>query len=384
MLDRFTEDTHSWLPDPDPDDRGGLGRLLFALLFVAAAAIGFVGFIAWAIGGEAAHGAEIAPQQQAALAELGKMIFFDKRLSVDGTTACASCHQPSRGWADGRAVAVGLIGSRNAPAGLVGIRNTPTILNASLKTKQFHDQRADSIYDQCLMPTENPIEMGNQTIGQVVNRFSRIAGYQQYFVRAFQPELSGRVTADRMRLALVAFMATIKSSEAPADYLAKLDVRPDNVENVALSAGISEAATRGWLTFKANCTGCHRPDQDFRDGLMHNVGTSFYARNSDIGGVKTTGREQDRFAFATATLRQLPATGPWGPHGEFNSLRDVSLFYNSGAVVKRDGRQQRGRGVDARIKPLGLDAAGIDDLTACLTECFVGTMPKITLPERMP
>ena len=205
------------------------------------------------------------------------------------------------------------------------------------------------------MPTQNNIEMGMHSIVELVNKIGSIPGYRPYFRAAFG---DATVTAARMRLCLVAFLATIQSDDAPADRLAQIVGRRLTAEGSheeALSTpcrplptalAISESAVRGWLTFEAHCTSCHRPDTDWRDDVAHNTGISARSASSDRGRGKITANPADDFAWATPTLRNVIHTAPYMHDGSLATLDDVVTYYNDGGVYVRGGRFERGRGVD--------------------------------------
>ncbi len=205
--------------------------------------------------------------------ELGHKLFFDPRLSVDGSTSCASCHDPAHGWADGRRVAVGRIRSGR---GLPGTRNTPSIINAAFQDgPQFWDMRARSLVDQSTQPITNPIEMGQQTIGQVLGRIARIPGYPPLFAAAFgTPEIS----QSRLAASLAAFERTVTAVDAPIDRYLAGDL-----------GAMSAAARRGLAIFtSAGCIECHKPPM-FRDALAHNNGFAARAANPDPGRAAIVG-----------------------------------------------------------------------------------------------
>src|SRR5437016_8834991 len=109
---------------------------------------------------------------------LGQKLFFDGRLSADGTVACASCHNPERAFTDGKPTSIGIHGR-------AGQRNAPTILNALYNKTQFWDGRAKTLEDQAALPIVNSIEMGQPSIDAAVARIASVAEYQQAFRRAF-------------------------------------------------------------------------------------------------------------------------------------------------------------------------------------------------------
>ncbi|MEN8161318.1 MAG: cytochrome-c peroxidase, partial [Myxococcota bacterium] len=189
--------------------------------------------------------------------ELGKKLYFDARLSSDGTIACASCHAPQSGFADPRGTKTsGGIG------GLIGTRNAPTTLNALFLTEQFWDGRVATLEEQALQPFLNPVEMGIPDESALVQRVASIEEYGPQFESAFG---SSEVTALRIGQAIASFERTLIALNAPIDrYLAGDET------------AVSDAAKRGWELFngKARCNTCHGWVEAFplfTDELYHNL-----------------------------------------------------------------------------------------------------------------
>src|SRR5262249_49174448 len=160
--------------------------------------------------------------------ELGKLLFFDRRLSADGTISCADCHNPRFAFADGRPVAQGIRGQK-------GGRGAPTIINRAFSSVQFWDGRTSSLEEQAIGPMVNPIEMGNRSHEEVVARLRRIPGYRILFLEAFGVE---DFTIDHVAKAIATFERTALSGNSPFD-------RFQRGERAALSA----AAERGFELF---------------------------------------------------------------------------------------------------------------------------------------
>jgi cytochrome c peroxidase len=116
---------------------------------------------------------------------LGQKLFFDGRLSADGTVACASCHNPERAFTDGKPTSIGIHGG-------VSQRNAPTILNALYNKTQFWDGRAKTLEDQAALPIVNSVEMGQPRSGRRGRPASQVGEYQQAFSRVFSRPASGR------------------------------------------------------------------------------------------------------------------------------------------------------------------------------------------------
>jgi cytochrome c peroxidase len=138
---------------------------------------------------------------------LGQKLFFEPRLSGDGTVACATCHDPAQAFTDGRPVSVGI-------HGLVGQRNAPTVLNALYNKTQFWDGRVNTLEQQAALPITNPFEMGSASIGDAVSRIAGDKDYQTQFVQAFGRD----VNEQDMLSAIAAYERTLASFDSPFDH----------------------------------------------------------------------------------------------------------------------------------------------------------------------
>src|SRR5262249_35473996 len=169
--------------------------------------------------------------------ELGRKLFFDGRVSADGTVACATCHDPAKAFSDGRTVSIGI-------QGRAGQRNSPTVLNALFDKAQFWDGRAVTLEEQAALPITNSAEMGQPTLDGAVARLAGIAEYRRAFREAFGRPVSG---PDLVR-ALAAYERTLASFDSPFDRF-----------NAGEASAIDASARRGWGLFntKARCNKCH-------------------------------------------------------------------------------------------------------------------------------
>jgi cytochrome c peroxidase len=196
---------------------------------------------------------------------LGEKLFFDGRLSVDGTVACSTCHDPARGFTDGRPVSIGV-------KGRTGQRNSPTILNALYNVAQFWDGRAKTLEEQAALPIMNPSEMGQPSMDAAVARIAPVPEYEQAFRRAFGRAPNG---TDLVR-AIAAYERTQFSFDSPFDRFTAGDKN-----------AISESAQRGWNLFnsKARCNKCHALTEQTRDPVFfldndfHNIGIGILRHN---------------------------------------------------------------------------------------------------------
>ncbi len=253
-----------------------------------------------------------------AKAELGKLLFFDPRLSKDNSISCAFCHVPAAGFADPRQFSLGVGGKQ-------GGRNAPSAMNAAYNHLQFWDGRAGSLEEQALGPIQNPVEMA-ETLKGVVKKLGKVKGYQARFRAVFGQDVSPEGIAK----AIAAFERTLISTNSPFDKFVAGDKN-------ALSAG----AQRGLELFqgKARCVLCHN-GPNFTDNKFHNLGVPQVGLlKEDLGRYNVTGRDADRGAFKTPSLRSVALTAPYMHTGGFKSLGEVVEFYNRGgdAVPGKDG-----------------------------------------------
>src|ERR1700747_113518 len=160
---------------------------------------------------------------------LGEKLFFDGRVSVDGTVACSTCHDPARAFTDGRPVSIGV-------KGRAGQRNSPTILNALYNAAQFWDGRTKTLEEQATMPITNPSEMGQASLETAVATLTPIAEYKEKFQRVFGQDPTG-LTLVR---AIAAYERTLLSFDSPFDHFIAGDPN-----------ALDDAAKRGWVSSHA-------------------------------------------------------------------------------------------------------------------------------------
>jgi cytochrome c peroxidase len=301
---------------------------------------------------------------------LGEKLFFDPRLSADGTVACATCHDPDKGFTDHRATSVG-IGKQ------VGHRNAPSVLNALYSETQFWDGRAAKLEDQAKLPILNPIEMGQKSPEAVMAAVAKIPEYTAEFQKIF-----GRpANYDDLARAIAAYERTQTATASRFDRFISGDEK-------ALDA----QERRGWALFngKGRCMSCHawNPTQPtFSDNKMHNIGVSAHKQDfvqlakkglklvdagdatavdraaietdmSELGRFLVTKQPKDIGAFKTPTLRNLLVTEPYFHDGSQDTLWDTMDHYNKGGVQNPF--------LDGGIQRLGLTESEIDDLVAFL------------------
>lgn len=274
----------------------------------------------------------------AAKVELGRQLFFDARLSVDGSVSCATCHNPAMGFTDGRLTSMGTKAQ-------VGGRSAPSVINlAYAQNGVFWDGRAKSLEDQAKGPIANPIEMSS-THDAAVSRLNTIPGYKQQFQQVFG---SPEIHIDNVAKAIAAFERTIISGNSPWDRFLKGD-----------ATALSDSAKRGWETYqkKANCLACHA-GFNLTDNNYHNLGVGLDKRNPDLGRYIVTKNEEDKGRFKTPTLREITYTGPYMHDGRFQTLEEVIDFYDKGGIKNPQ--------LDKEIKQLRLTPGEKADLLAFL------------------
>ena len=282
---------------------------------------------------------KLIPQENPLTAEkvaLGQALYFDKRLSIDGTVSCATCHDPATAFADRNTLALGVAGS-------VGTRNVPTTLNAMFNQNQFWDGRARSLEEQAMQPLLSPLEMGMRDREAVVTRLNAIPEYRSSFAAAFG---GGAITFENVVRAIASYERTLLSADSPFDRFMAGDVR-----------AITEGQKRGWKLFrgKANCIECHtftRESPFFTDNKFHNTGIA--TGDLDLGRFLITKREQDTGAFKTPTLRDVELTPPYMHNASEKTLLDVMRFYNEGG--------KRNPYLDEKLQPLNLSDEELSDL----------------------
>ncbi len=290
---------------------------------------------------------------------LGRKLFYDKKLSADGTVACASCHSPEAGFADPRRVSAGI-------GGKLGTRNSPTVLNAAYSPVQFFDGRAKTLEEQAGGPIANPVEM-NLPHEACVTKLNADAEYTKLFQAAFGP---GVITMTKLERAIASFERTLLSGNSAFDrYFFGGDL-----------TAMSPAAIRGLELFnntkKGNCAVCHRigaQNAPFTDGKFHNIGVGFDSDGelTDLGRYAQTKDERDKGAFKTPTLRNIAQTAPYMHDGRQKTLKDVVDFYVGGGTSNPQ--------LDAEIKELKLTGQERADLVAFM-ESLTGEAPPNSGP----
>jgi len=308
--------------------------------------------------------------------ELGRKLFYDRRLSLNETMSCGMCHIPEQGFTNNElATAVGIEGRTVR-------RNAPTIYNVSYFSNIFHDGRETRLEYQIWQPLLATNEMANPSIGYVVEKIRRLPDYKGLFEAAF-PERG--LAIETIGMAIGSYERMIVSGNSPFDrwFFGKIE------------SALSESATRGFGLFlgKGGCGACHVIRKDyalFTDDAFHNTGLGWQASTSehpseisvqlapgvsvavpsevvdsvgtpppsDLGRYEVTQDPADRWRYKTPSLRNVALTAPYMHNGTFGTLEEVVLFYNRGGVPNPQ--------LDPSIRPLNLSAGEVEDIVAFL------------------
>jgi cytochrome c peroxidase len=303
--------------------------------------------------------------------ELGRKLFYDRRLSLNNTFSCAMCHIPEQGFtSQEQATAVGVEGRTVR-------RNSPTLYNVAYAEKLFHDGRESSLENQVWGPFLAHNEMANPSVGFVVDKLKALPDYQGLFEKAFKRGVS----METLGQAIASYERTLVSGNSPFDrwrYGKQADA-------------LSPQAKQGFELFtgKAGCSQCHAIGERyalFTDNQLHNTGLGYKesmrkepakqqvqvapgvsvnldssaiqqvgeAKPNDLGLYEITQNPADRWKYKTPTLRNIALTAPYMHNGALASLREVVEFYNQGGEANEN--------LDPLIKPLGLSTGEIGSL----------------------
>lgn len=288
---------------------------------------------------------------------LGKRLFFDPRVSGSGQIACASCHDPDLGWADGRTIAYG-------HGRLPLKRNSPGLVNIGYMETFFWDGRAGSLEEQAREVILNPQEM-SATADSVVKELSAVPEYRDEFQGAFGSE---QIDLDAVAKAIAAFERSLVGGRSRFDHFMKGN-----------SQALSDEAVLGLDLFRGagRCMNCHN-GPNFTDNQFHDLGLSYYNRElEDLGRYRITGDPDDVGRFRTPSLRNIGATGPYMHNGLFE-LTGVLNMYNAGMATLRRKPSETFDPLFPKksplLHPLGLNEQDLADLRAFLESL---TEPKL-------
>jgi cytochrome c peroxidase len=319
--------------------------------------------------------------------ELGRQLYFDKRLSSDGSVSCASCHNPDEGYAAHTQFGVGVRGQ-------TGGRNSPVAYNRILSDKQFWDGRAGSLEEQAIGPIANPIEMAN-THEKAVETVKGIPGYRAEFDKIFGGKDGESVTIENIGKAIASFERVLVTSPAPYDYNEKLlsfgevdaaelekedpDLYADYMKAKTLADAhpMNDSAKRGRNIFfgeKGGCTACH-VGANLTDELYHNLGIGMHVDEPDHGLFAQSKDEKHKGAFKTPTIRNVAKSAPYMHDGSQQTLEEVVEWYAKGGFPNAT--------LDPKIKKLDLSEQDKKDLVEFMKACSSDfpVVEKYRLPQ---
>ena len=318
---------------------------------------------------------------------LGRKLFFDRRMAVNGTVSCAMCHVPEQAFTQNEL---------QTPVGVEGRsvrRNAPTLLNVGYRTRLFHDGRETSLETQAWSPLLNHREMANPSVGFVLEKLASFEDYEGLFESAF-----GRpASMETVGRALAAYQHSLSSAGSPFDrwYFAGDE------------EALDQSAKRGFYTFRrSGCSGCHLIEDQiaqFTDDAYHDTGLGYertmLARHdvervtiapgvvvelspgaaplpvtNDLGRYEITSDPGDRWKYKTPTLRNVAYTAPYMHDGSLPTLDAVVHHYMAGGVPHP--------GQDPLIMPLKLSTQDIEDLIAFLRSLTGDNLDALVVEAR--
>ena len=291
-----------------------------------------------------------------ARAELGKVLFFDGRLSANGSVSCAFCHEPEHAFAASTPLSRGVDGK-------LGVRHAQTVINRAWGKSQFWDGRAPTLEAQMVFPITNPDEMGMTTDG-VAEKIRGIKGYAPLFVAAFG---DSAITYDRITKAIATFERTIVSGNSPYDRY---------------RAGDKKALTKqqkdglDFFNKTGECAECHS-GPNFTNEKYANIGVSMDRANPDLGRFGVTKKRGDIGKFKAPTLRDLAVRAPYMHDGSVKTLSEVLDIYAKGGEPNPH--------LDTRLAPFYMDKETKRALLAFLDslngEGWQNIKPPATFPQ---
>jgi cytochrome c peroxidase len=282
---------------------------------------------------------------------LGKQFFWDKRWSRNATVACVSCHDPNHGWSDPRRFSLTFEGKPTD-------RRSQALVNRLFSDRQHWTGDRTSLEDLAKKARDQSPEPAAKHLGAV-------PAYQEQFRRVFGTDLN----ADGVARAIAAYVRTIVAGNSPYDRFRAGDIN-----------ALSPTARRGLGLFEGRshgqgCVSCHA-GFNFTDEGYHNLGVGMDRENPDLGRYTVTGREADKGAFKTPTLRNVATRPPYMHDGSLKTLEDVVAFYNKGGHPNR--------WLSAAIQPLNFTASEQADLVAFLEALTGEVAPEVSSPPTLP
>jgi len=291
--------------------------------------------------------------------ELGKFLYFDKRLSASEAISCATCHSPKRGWTDEipvpKAIGTG-----------VGPRNSPVILNAAYQNRMFWDGRARTLEQQASGPIEADVEM-NMPLKELIPKLKKIDGYVKLFKKAYPGE--GGITKKTLVKAIASFERTVVSTISPFDKYAMGDKN-----------AISKDAKAGFELFtnKAHCSDCH-DKFNFTDGSFHNIGLNDGPLNGkELGRYLVKRRAAWYGVFKTPTLRDVTKSGPYFHDGSVKTLKEAVAICGNGGRYDVNVKNKSTYIVNRHLSDSEMDKIVV------FLKALTGPDMKLDIPRKFP
>lgn len=341
----LTKTNQEGLYKPQTGRKNEIQRIL--LCISAACTILVVGLFSNAF--EPLHTKAMAPSDNPTSLEkvqLGKILYFDKRLSADNKISCNTCHDVNKGGVDGLPTSKGIHGQ-------LGPRNAPTVFNAAFLSTQFWDGREPSLEAQAKGPITNPKEMGMKDHATLMVKLKNVKGYEPLFKKAF-PEEKDPMTIDNLAKAIGAYERTLITPNSPFDRFMKGHTK-----------AMSPLAQEGMKNFeKVGCVSCHS-GPNF-SGPTLPVGTGFfmkfptytnnkyvskYSLDKDLGRFQVTKNENDKHMWRVPTLRNIAQTAPYFHTGNVKSL-DEAVRLMGKVQLNKDLNPKEVKSIVAFLKSL--------------------------------
>ena len=232
---------------------------------------------------------------------LGRQLFFDERLSIDGSRSCYSCHVCEHGLTDGLPKAIGA-GNKQLP------RSSPTLWNIGYHKEFYWDGRSNSLEAQAMAAWKGGNMGAGDKTGEIAAKINALGDYKTQFQKVFQSD----ATPENMMKAISAYERTIIGGNTPFDRWRAGD-----------QSALSASAVRGWNIFQSiKCNNCHDGIL-FTDQQYHNVGIGMDQKEPDPGRGKVTNKPEDTGAFKTPTLRDIAKSAPYFHDGSAKTLEEA-------------------------------------------------------------
>jgi cytochrome c peroxidase len=243
--------------------------------------------------------------------ELGRKLFYDGRLSSDGTISCGFCHEQQHAFTHhGHTVSQGVDGQ-------IGTRNSPSIQNLGWQTSFMFDGATDHLNLQPILPITNPVEM-NGNFSQIVAMLNGDAQYRKLFGLAFPGK---PINTENMLKAMGQFLVMVTSSNS----------RFDKFRRNETGGTLTQEELDGYAIFNQKCASCHATDL-FTDNSFRNNGLAVNPIVNDVGRYRVTLVDADKYKFKVPSLRNIEKTKPYMHDGRFLTLEAVLNHYSSGIV----------------------------------------------------